>query len=292
MSDDAYIREDNNSSSSISSNSDDDKKIDRRVLRELIRIDKEQRTKIKDESLIKVKEEVFDTKTLFTLYSLMNAGYLSHLNGVVASGKESRVYWGIALDGSSIAVKIYLVATAEFKHRLQYIIGDPRFKKVKKGIRNIVILWARKEFKNLSRAYNASVRVPRPIHVTGNILLMEFIGENGVPAPTLNDYHDVSKEHYMQVMDSIKRLYVDAELVHADLSEYNIFLYNNRIVIFDFGSAVDIRHPNAELFLQRDIANVNRFFSKRGIDVYDDINYITNEIKKSKGKINNNRELG
>jgi len=193
-------------------------RIDKKVLRELIRIDREQRTKIKDESLIKVKEEVFDTKTLLTLYSLMNAGYLSHLNGVVASGKESRVYWGIAEDGSSIAVKIYLVATAEFRHRLQYIVGDPRFKKVKRGISNIVTLWARKEFKNLSRAYNTSVRVPKPIHVKGNILLMEFIGDDGVPAPTLNNYSYVSKEHYMQIIDSIKRLYVDAELVHADLS--------------------------------------------------------------------------
>ncbi len=256
-------------------------RIDKKVLRELIRIDREQRTKIKDESLIKVKEEVFDTKTLLTLYSLINAGYLSHLNGVVASGKESRVYWGIAEDGSSVAVKIYLVATAEFRHRLQYIVGDPRFKKVKKGISNIVTLWARKEFKNLSRAYNASIRVPKPIHVKGNILLMEFIGDDGVPAPTLNNCSYVSKEHYMQIIDSIKRLYVDAELVHADLSEFNIFLYKDSIVIFDFGSAVDIKHPNANLFLQRDIANVNRFFSKRGIDIIDE-QRIIDEIKSAK----------
>ncbi len=254
-----------------------DEKIDKKILSRLIRIDREQRIKRKDESLIKVKEEVFDAKTLLTLYSLMNARYLSHLNGVVASGKESRIYWGIAMDGSSVAVKIYLVATAEFRHRLEYIVGDPRFKRVKKGMSNIVTLWARKEFKNLHRAYNASVRVPRPIHVKGNILLMEFIGDDGIPAPTLN-HCKASREHYIQVIDSIKRLYIDAELVHADLSEYNIFLHNDSIVIFDFGSAVDIRHPNAHLFLERDIANVNRFFSKQGIEVYEPSSII-NEIE-------------
>ncbi|MEM4340626.1 MAG: RIO1 family regulatory kinase/ATPase, partial [Candidatus Nitrosocaldus sp.] len=111
----------------------EEERIDKRVLRELIRIDREQRVREKDESLVKVKEEVFDYSTMLTLYSMMNSGYLAYLNGVVASGKESRVYWGVAEDGSSVAVKIYLVATAEFRHRLQYIVGDPRFKRVKRG---------------------------------------------------------------------------------------------------------------------------------------------------------------
>ncbi|MEM3103556.1 MAG: serine protein kinase RIO [Candidatus Nitrosocaldus sp.] len=255
----------------------EEERIDKRVLRELIRIDREQRIKEKDESLAKVMEEVFDTRTMLTLYTIMNSGYLAYLNGVVASGKESRVYWGVAEDGSSVAVKIYLVATAEFRHRLQYIVGDPRFKRVKRGMRNIVMLWARKEFKNLSRAYSSGVSVPKPIYVKGNVLLMEFIGSNGVPAPTLNQCN-VCKEHYEQVIDNIIKLYRDARLVHADLSEFNIFLHDGRIVIFDFGSAVDVKHPNSHEFLIRDLTNVNRFFSKEGIEVHD-INYLLSIIE-------------
>lgn len=255
-----------------------EERIDKRVLRELIRIDREQKAKEKDESLVKVREEVFDYSTMLTLYSMMNSGYLAYLNGVVASGKESRVYWGVAGDGSNVAVKIYLVVTAEFRHRLQYILGDPRFKVVKKGMRNMVILWARKEFKNLSRAYSSNVSVPKPIHVKGNVLLMEFIGSDGVPAPTLNQCM-VSREHYEQVIDNITRLYRDARLVHADLSEFNIFLHDDRIVIFDFGSAVDVKHPNAQEFLLRDVRNVNRFFSKHGVEVHD-INYLLSMIRR------------
>ncbi|PIN97511.1 MAG: serine protein kinase RIO, partial [Nitrosopumilus sp. CG10_big_fil_rev_8_21_14_0_10_33_7] len=37
------------------------------------------------------------------------------------------------------------------------------------------------------------------------------------------------------------------------------------------GSAVDLRHPNAQEFLKRDINNITRFFSKRGISVEDPI---------------------
>ncbi|MCX8191624.1 MAG: hypothetical protein N3F06_02310, partial [Nitrososphaerales archaeon] len=85
-------------------------------------------------------EEVFDKSTLMTLYKLMNSNIFRYLHGVVDAGKEARIYRGERDDGSSVAVKIFLVTTAEFKKRLPYILGDPRFDKVKKGTRNIVEL--------------------------------------------------------------------------------------------------------------------------------------------------------
>ena len=65
----------------------------------------------------------------------------------------------------------------------------------------------------------------------------------------------------------IEDLYQKAELVHSDLSEFNIFKTNTGLVVFDFGSAVDIRHPKTKEFLERDIANITRFFVKRGLTV-------------------------
>ncbi|MGI0026045.1 MAG: RIO1 family regulatory kinase/ATPase, partial [Nitrososphaera sp.] len=72
---------------------------------------------------------------------------------------------------------------------------------------------------------------------------------------------------YKQVLEQVSLLYRKANLVHADLSEYNIFRTEKGIILFDFGSAVDIRHPYSKQFLIRDIMNVNRFFEKRGVDV-------------------------
>jgi len=243
------------------------KRISKKVLYNLVNLEKKQRILRHHESETAVFEEVFDRQTLMVLYDIMNANVFSYLNGVVASGKESRVYWGVKHDNSSVAVKIYLVASAEFKRRLQYIAGDPRFSSVKKGMRNIVHLWARKEFKNLKTAYGAKVLVPKPLYVKDNVLVMEFIGENGVAAPTINTC-EVTQKHYTDVLKAMAKLY-RAKLVHADLSEYNIFLHGKKLVLFDFGSAVDIAHPNSQEFLVRDISNVNRFFSKKGIKVYD-----------------------
>ena len=46
------------------------------------------------------------------------------------------------------------------------------------------------------------------------------------------------------------------KLVHGDFSEYNIFKTEKGLVVFDLGSGVDLRHPNAEEFLKRDINNI------------------------------------
>lgn len=243
-------------------------RINKKLLHDTLRLEKEQRILRREESDVEVFDEVFDRKTLMTLYDTMNAKALSYLNGVVASGKESKVYWGVREDGSNVAVKIYLVVSVEFRHRMQYIVGDPRFRNVKKGMRNVVNLWARKEFKNLQRAHAAKVPVPEPFFVKGNVLVMEFIGSGGVPAPMLKEC-EVTRKHYDQVLGVMSKLH-RAGLVHADLSEYNIFLHGEKIVIFDFGSAVDLAHPGSAGFLARDVFNVNRFFSKRGISVYSD----------------------
>ena len=42
---------------------------------------------------------------------------------------------------------------------------------------------------------------------------------------------------------------------------------DEKLIIFDFGSAVDIRHPIAKEFLERDIKNITKFFVKRGLTV-------------------------
>lgn len=238
-----------------------------RLERKLRMIEKRDRMLIKDRSSdLSVVEEVFDKPTLLTLHYLMNSGILKCLNGVVSSGKEARIYWGEQYDGSSVAVKIYLTVTAEFKKRLSYIIGDPRFENVKHGSSNIIMIWAQKEYRNLLTAYEAKIPVPKPLAVRRNVLVMDFIGHDGKPAPLLNEV-EVNHSDYKNVIILIDKLYNNANLVHADLSEYNIFKYGKRLILFDFGSAVDVRHPLSKEFLIRDIKNINRFFIKRGLRV-------------------------
>ncbi len=215
-----------------------------------------------------VVEEVFDMPTLMVITKMVNDGILKSVKSHFAAGKESKVYIAEAPDGSPLAVKIFLTVSSEFKKRMQYIAGDPRFSEIKKDTRNFITVWARKEFKNLQQAHRAGVRVPAPVAVEKNVLVMEFVGdEEGNVAVQLAD-GEVTAADYDEIVKQLTMLYQKAGLVHADLSEYNIFKNpRGEIMLLDFGSAVDVKHPNAKQFLIRDVQNVNRFFIKRGIDV-------------------------
>jgi len=214
-------------------------------------------------------EEVFDKPTLMTVYGLLNRGVLGEIHGTVQAGKESRVYWAKSREGEDLAVKIYLTGSAEFrKGMVKYIHGDPRFEYRRGDVRSLVALWASKEYRNLKQAYEAGVRVPRPIHIERNVLVMEFIGEDGRPAPLLKDSAVRAPTRlYKQVMRAVRRLYRKAELVHGDLSEYNIMMRRGAPVVFDLSQAVSIEHPQASTLLRRDVSNLTRWFEKAGGEV-------------------------
>ena len=234
-------------------------------LRERIRRSERENMRLRrDSDERKTVEEVFDNATNFALSELISRGELAYLNGVVNSGKEARVYWGVASDGSPRAVKIYLTASAEFKKRMRYIAGDNRFKHLPGSVRQMIRLWVQKEFKNLRIAAGAGIRVPKPYTFNENIIVMEFIGTPPGPAPVFAET-EVDESDYDWTIKTIRELY-KADLVHADLSEFNIFKQApGERVLFDMGSAVLASHPQAKELLLRDVTNVVRFFKKRGV---------------------------
>jgi len=233
-------------------------------------VEKRDKMLIKDFSSERaVMEEVFDRSTLMTIYNFLNKRTIEEIHGVVKAGKEARIYWGKDPDGKELAIKIYLTTSAEFKKgMLPYIEGDPRFAHVRRDTRSLVYIWAQKEFKNLQRSREVGVKVPQPIAVEKNVLIMEFIGKNGVSAPLLREVSLRNPERvYKQLLTYLRRLYRKGGLVHADLSEYNIMIWKGKPVIFDISQAVPIEHPMSDQFLRRDLENLHRYFKKLDADV-------------------------
>jgi len=214
-------------------------------------------------------EEVFDQSTRMVLYRFLSSGILDEVHGVISSGKEARVYWGKNKAGKELAVKIYLTSSAEFKKgMMMYIEGDYRFKNVRRDTRSLIYTWAQKEFRNLEDASRAKVRVPKPIAVESNVVVMEFIGKDGVSAPSLKEEPPEDPEAtYNVLLTYIKRLYGKADLVHGDLSEYNLMTWRGKLVMFDMSQSVPKSHPLADFLMRRDLANVNRFFSRLDVKV-------------------------
>ena len=220
----------------------------------------------------KVGSEVFDRLTLNTLYKLAKMGYINQLQGAISTGKEANVFKGINDEGKFVAVKIYRVGTSDFKKMQYYIQGDPRFNVKTSNKRQLINTWVTKELRNLTRAQEVGVRVPKPIIAKNNILVMEFIGDDiGNPAQLMRQ-SKISDPEYVanKILDYVKILYKDAKLVHGDLSSYNILIDNGEPVIIDISQGVMVDHPISRELLNRDINNLFRDFKKMGIQISKD----------------------
>ena len=112
----------------------------------------------------------------------------------------------------------------------------------------------------------AGVRVPKPIAFRKNVLVMEFIGNKGIPALTAKrNLPENPVQWYKKIIKSIELLYKKENLIHADLSEYNVLNNEQEPVIIDMGQAVIKEHPMAMEFLARDIQRINKWFKKQGV---------------------------
>ncbi|TFG03496.1 MAG: serine protein kinase RIO [Promethearchaeota archaeon] len=213
-------------------------------------------------------ESVFDERTYFQLNKLIKNGPLDKIEGIISAGKEANVYLAYDRMGNEVAVKIYKIDRNTSRWMKNYIIGDPRFKKIPKNVAKVIFLWASKEYKNLKRAYRAGLNVPKPINVKSNILIMEYIGSGKTPAPILKDVKHPKDIYtlFQEIMEFIKELYQKASLVHGDLSEFNVLYHNHKPIFIDISQAVDIQHPKAEEYLVRDIKNIVNYFEKFGVN--------------------------
>ncbi|MCD6461764.1 MAG: serine protein kinase RIO [Thermoplasmata archaeon] len=239
------------------------------------------------DELRKTESEVFDRKTLSILQKMISSGVFSTLDFPISTGKEGNVFRATTPAGGLLAVKIYRTSTATFKSIEEYIRGDPRFKHVRGHRRNLIDVWCSKEYRNLRKMYDAGVHVPEPVKAVGNVLVMSYIGGEETPAPLLKDLSrmhrgedmlsgvlgdrltddpDIWEVFYSVTVEDMGLIYQEAGLVHSDLSEYNILVWNGLPWVIDVAQAVTLDHPMAEEWLVRDCRNIAVFFRKMGVD--------------------------
>lgn len=206
-------------------------------------------------------QNVFNQETVRALYKLADQGHFKVLHGFVKQGKESNVCVAERKDGTTLAVKIYMVEAGGYRKMSKYLLNDQRFINVRNNRRSIIFAWCKKEFKNLKKAETAGVTAPRPIAFNKNVLLMDFIGETFRPAPRLKDVRLENPENVFEdILEDVRRLWVREDLVHGDLSEYNI-LWKDGPYLIDFSQGILSSNPLAEELLERDIHNVCKHFN-------------------------------
>ena len=240
--------------------------IDERYVRSLEAKVDSWRMRVKDADQRKTYDEVFDQRTLLLIAKLINDGVLSTVDYPVSTGKEGNVFHATAPDGTALALKIYRVSNATFKNISRYILGDSRFRGVRRTHRDIIEAWARKEYKNLLGMHAQGARVPKAVEQRRNVLVMSYIGDETQPAPPLRQVAlDDPRAAFADLVGTMKAIR-KAGLVHGDLSEYNVLVWDGLLWVIDCGQAVPLEHGQAEEWFKRDCANVARYFRRLGVD--------------------------
>jgi RIO kinase 1 len=124
--------------------------------------------------------------------------------------------------------------------------------------------WKAKEADALHALHAAGVRVPRPVVFYEGVLLMELVLDPfGHPAPRLIDAH-VTHEHAAPLYEDLRSQVVKmlcCDLIHGDLSPYNVLAGRDGPVVIDFPQVIGAAHNSqSERFFQRDLDNLRRFF--------------------------------
>ncbi|HMS66055.1 MAG TPA: RIO1 family regulatory kinase/ATPase [Ignavibacteria bacterium] len=212
------------------------------------------------------------------LEELRDKGILDEIICIIKSGKEASVYLGKVLN-EYMAVKIYTdLRVRSFRkddiYRQGRFVGDARMEKAidqgsEKGLDAHQILWVQEEFRQMKFLYDAGIPVPKPIAISGLVILMEFIGTDQEASERLSDC-DLDKEEAedafrqsLKILDSI----VTAGRIHGDFSAFNILWHNGKAVVIDFPQIVSIeRNSSAKELLYRDINSLCKSFKRFKID--------------------------
>ncbi|MGH3305209.1 MAG: serine protein kinase RIO [Streptosporangiaceae bacterium] len=204
--------------------------------------------------------------------------------GILKTGKEADVFLlrrAVPRTGPSclLAAKRYRAAEHRLFHRdSQYREGRRvRESRATRAMANrtaagremIATEWAQAEFSALCQFYVAGLAVPYPVQVLGTELLLEFIGEpDGSAAPRLAET-SLRGAELTGVWDQLVHLIMGMAqlgLAHGDLSAYNLLLHRGRLIMIDTPQVVDvIANPRGAEFLDRDAANVTKWFVAHGL---------------------------
>lgn len=187
------------------------------------------------------------------LRALTAKGVLRALGDRIGEGKESLVYEGIGL--APVAIKLHHVGQRSFQSvRLNrdYLPEHAHCP------------WLHASRLSAEREYEAlvllspAVSVPAPIALERNAVVMDLVG-----GATLNRYRlEGAADVLDRILEQVRGAY-QRGAIHNDLSEFNVMLDDDRVVLIDWPQWIPPDHPNAPAVLANDLGNIVTYFARK-----------------------------
>jgi RIO kinase 2 len=189
--------------------------------------------------------------------AFVKAGLIEAFGQTLGVGKEADVYDALTPEGMRIAVKFQRLGRISFRQTRR-----------KRGYAAEHAGWlfqsrlaAEREFQALKLVYQHGVAVPEPLSQNRHAIAMGII-----EGAELAKWKEIPKPEKVlkEILRNVKKAYLKAGIIHADLSEYNIILKPDmHILIIDWPQYVMANHPNGQQLLMRDVKNVLKYFIRK-----------------------------
>ena len=197
----------------------------------------------------------FEGYDVLALRTFSERGTIHAVGAALGEGKESDVLE--ATNEEVVAIKFHREGLTNFRevHREREYTADREHTSWLYTARKA----AEHEYEML-RLLSPVVSVPEPIDQNRHAIVMERMDGIELARACVKD--SVSFELFFQILQEIAFVYQEG-IVHGDISEYNIFLEDQRPRLFDWPQAVFSDHPNADEILMRDISNLHSYFARK-----------------------------
>ena len=192
-------------------------------------------------------------------------------------GKESDIYVVASSTGAQYILKIHRLGRISFRS----VKNNRDYLRHRSSASWMYMsrLSALKEFAFMKALRDNGFRVPAPVAQNRHTVVMELV--DAFPLRQIQEVPDPAGL-YAELIDIVLRL-ATFGLIHGDFNEFNILIREDETlktgnagetsesrpdinltpVIIDFPQMVSIDHTNAEMYFDRDINCIKRFFERR-----------------------------
>lgn len=211
----------------------------------------------------------------------IDEGLISGVVRIIKTGKEASVHLcraNPATGESLVALKLYHpLDRRDFRDESLYRDGEwikerrirvALEKRTRFGREVQGSIWVTREWETLSALFEGGAPVPRPIAATHDAILMSYVGDAEMAAPQLRSIRpgrDEAHDLFEQLIRAIE-LMLFRNVIHGDLSAYNVLVWDGRVTVIDLPQAVDPRkNRHAEALLERDVTRISEHFERHGV---------------------------
>ncbi|KAL1199740.1 hypothetical protein V5N11_013008 [Cardamine amara subsp. amara] len=190
--------------------------------------------------------------------TLVNRGIFTGVGRQIGVGKESDIFEVAQEDGTILAMKLHRLGRTSFravKSKRDYLRHRSSFSWL-----YLSRLAALKEFAFMKALEEHDFPTPKAIDCNRHCVIMSLV--QGYPMVQVKQLQN-PETVFEKIIGIVVRL-AEHGLIHCDFNEFNIMIDDEEnLTMIDFPQMVSVSHRNAQMYFDRDIECIFKFFRKR-----------------------------